>query len=160
MKEGNSRLVYSNTDVEDFMILWKTLTDKEKKSLLFNMLEGGLVSKLHHLARNGEDLIHSDEDGSNLLHHAAFSDNSDVIECLLYIGCDLNQQDSFGRTPLHIASSHGNMNTMKKLLENQKKWFQKDKLGNTFLSLAKEGYAFKIYILTIITFIKKRMLFF
>lgn len=157
MKDPNSKLVFSNTDVEDFMLVWNTLSTKEKKSLLFSMLEGGLVTKLHHLARSGVDLVHSDEDGSNLLHHAAFSDNSDVIECLLYIGCDISKQDSFGRTPLHIASSHGNIETLKKLLKNQKNWFIKDKLGNTYLDLAKEGYKLKIYLLSFLIFIKTRV---
>ncbi|MEY3312053.1 MAG: ubiquitin-protein ligase mib1 isoform [Bacteroidota bacterium] len=157
MKDGNSRLVYSNTDIEDFVLLWNTLSNKEKKSLLFNMLEGGLVSKLHHLARNGFDLVDCDEDGSNLLHHASFSDNPDVIECLVYIGCDISKQDSFGRTPLHIASSHGNLNSLKTLLQYQKQWFQKDKLGNTFLNTAKEGYKLKIYLLSLLVFIKNRI---
>ena len=157
MKDASSKLVFSNTDVKDFMLIWNTLSNKEKKYLLFTMLEGGLVSKLHHLARSGVDLIHSYEDGSNLLHHAAFSDNSDVIECLLYIGCDINKQDSFGRTSLHIASSLGNIGTLKRLLINQKTWFIKDKFGNSYLDLAKEGYKLKIYFFSFLIFIKTRI---
>jgi ankyrin repeat protein len=76
---------------------------------------------------------------------------------LVYIGCDISKQDSFGRTPLHIASSHGNLNSLKTLLQYQKQWFQKDKLGNTFLNTAKEGYKLKIYLLSLLVFIKNRI---
>lgn len=143
------------TDTEDFIFLWKTLSEKEKRTLLFHMLEGGIVNKLQSIALSGEDLIHSDETGSNLLHHAAMSDNPEVITCLLYLGCDIDKKDNNGRTPLHIASSMGNINSLKVILENKNKWRDKDKLGKTYLNVAKEGYKLKIAIHSLIILVKK-----
>jgi ankyrin repeat protein len=157
MSEGNSKIPHSKKYVEEFLILWKTLNDNEKKTLLFNMLEGNLVSKLHHLAIQGVDLVHCEEDGTNLLHHAAYSDNPEVIQCLLYIGCELEKKDINGRTPLHIASTNGNLHTLKILLENSKSWLVKDNFGKNFLQLANENLVFKIYLLTITLFIKKKI---
>lgn len=159
MSDGNSKIPHSKKDVDEFLILWKTLNDKEKKTLLFNMLEGDLVNKLHHLARQGVDLVHCEADGTNLLHHAAYSDNSEVIKCLMYIGCEVERKDENGRTPLHIASENGNLHVLKILLENSKHWFTKDKDGNTFLKVANQDLIFKIYLITLSTLIKKFFLF-
>lgn len=157
MSEGNSKIPHSKKDVEEFLILWKTLNDNEKKTLLFNMLEGNLVTKLQQLAVQGVDLVHCEEDGTNLLHHAAYSDNSEVIRCLLYVGCEIEKKDERGRTPLHIASANGNLQSLRILLENSKNWFDKDNNGKTFLHLVNENIVLKTYLLTIALFIKKKI---
>lgn len=157
MSEGSSKIPHSKTNVGEFLNLWKSLSDKEQKTLLFNMLEGDLVKKLHGLAIRGVDLVDCDEDGSNLLHHAAYSDDPNVIKFLIYLGCDIDKIDNKGRTPLHIASENGNMNSLKILLENSRGWFVKDKLGKTFIQIADDNLLVKIYILIISTFFKKRI---
>lgn len=157
MSDGNSKISHPKKDVEEFLILWKTLNDNGKKTLLFNMLEGNLVHKLQQLAILGVDLVHCEEDGTNLLHHAAYSDNSEVIQCLLYVGCEVEKKDETGRTPLHIASANGNLHALKILLENSKNWFDKDNFGKTFLHLVNENLVLKTYLLTITLFIKKKI---
>ena len=62
MNDGSSKSPHSKTDVEEFLILWKGLNDKERKTLLFNMLEGNLVPKLQQLAISGVDLVDCEED--------------------------------------------------------------------------------------------------
>lgn len=160
MNDGNSKSPHSKTDVEEFLSLWKGLNDKERKSLLFNMLEGNLVTKLQQLAITGFDLVDCAEDGTNLLHHAAYSNDSNVVKCLIYIGCKPEIKDINGRTPLHIASMNGNLQVLKILLEHSKQWLAKDKDGKTFLHIANRDLILKTYLLTISTYIKKKILHF
>jgi ankyrin repeat protein len=157
MNDGSSKSPHSKTDVEEFLILWKGLNDKERKTLLFNMLEGNLVPKLQQLAISGVDLVDCEEDGTNLLHHASYSDNSEVIKCLVYIGCQVDGKDKMGRTPLHIASEYGNLQTLKILLESSKNWFIKDNSGKSFIKIANKENRFKIYILSILVYIKTKI---
>ncbi len=157
MTDGNSKIPHSKANVGEFLNLWKSLNDAKQRTLLFNMLEGDLVEKLHNLAINGVDLVHCDDDGSNLLHHASYSNNSDVIKCLIYLGCEVDKSDAKGMTPLHIASANGNLHSLKILLEHSKRWFIKDKMGKTFVCVADRDSLFKIYILIISTFFKKRI---
>jgi len=157
MTDGNSKIPHSKANVGEFLNLWKSLNDAKQRTLLFNMLEGDLVEKLHNLAINGVDLVHCDDDGSNLLHHASYSNNPDVIKCLIYLGCEVDRADAKGMTPLHIASANGNMHSLKILLEHSKRWLIKDKFGKTFIGVAYKDSLFKIYILIISTFLKKRI---
>jgi len=119
------------------------------------MLEGGTVEKLKYIALQGEDLVDCDETGSNLLHHASISDDPYVIECLLYMGCDINKKNSSGETPLHIASKLGNLKSLKVLLEHTSNYWIKDKFGKTFIGSAKEGLKTKIMWQILISYIKR-----
>jgi ankyrin repeat protein len=157
MTEGNSKIPNSKTNVCEFLNLWKSLNDAKQRTLLFNMLEGDIVDKLHNLAIQGVDLIHCDKDGSNLLHHAAYSDNPDVIKFLIYLGCEVDGKDDKGMTPIHIASANGNIHSLKILLEHSKHWLIKNKSGKTFIGVAYKDSLLKIYILIISTFFKKRI---
>lgn len=145
---------------KDFMCFWNKLDPKEKKELLFHLLEGHLSIKLKELAVSGENLVDCDEDGSNLLHHAALSDDLEAVECLLYMGCDVNKKDKWGRTPLHIASASGNLKVLKKLLLHNKKWFERDNNKKTFLHLANPNLKTRIYFYSFWIFIKRVIFFF
>lgn len=149
----NKQLWGNNSD--DFIDFWKALNSKEKRNLLFHLLEGNLSSKLKELAINGENLVDCDEDGSNLLHHAALSDNVDVIEYLLYMGCDANKRDKWGRTPLHIASATGNIKVLKRLLLSKNTWLEKDNNGDTFLRVAHQNHKWQIYFNFLLILIRK-----
>lgn len=157
MNDGSSKNSHSKTDVEEFFNLWKGLNDKERKTLLVNLLEGNIVPKLQQLAISGVDLVDCEEDGTNLLHHASISDDPEVIKCLVYIGCQVDGKDNNGKTPLHIASECGNLQSLKILLESSKCWFIKDKTGKSFLKSANKNNRSKIYLMSALIFIKKKI---
>lgn len=157
MNDGSSKNPHSKTDVEEFLILWKGLNDNGKKAMLSNMLEGNLVAKLQQVAITGFNLVDCEDDGTNLLHHASYSDNPEVVKCLVYIGCQLDSKDKMGKTPLHIASEYGNLQTLKILLESSKNWFIKDNSGKSFIKVANKNSRLKIYILSILVYIKTKL---
>ena len=49
------------------------------------------------------DVNEKDKDGDTLLHGAAMSGRSNVVEYLISKGVDVNEVDSEGKTPLHLA---------------------------------------------------------
>ena len=59
------------------------------------------------LVRNGCDLELEDKDGDRAIHHAAFGDESSVIEQLHTGGADLNARNKRRQTPLHIGVNKG-----------------------------------------------------
>lgn len=59
------------------------------------------------LVRNGCDLEIEDKDGDRAIHHAAFGDESGVIEQLHAGGTDLNARNKRKQTPLHIGVNKG-----------------------------------------------------
>ena len=58
-----------------------------------------------------------DKDGDRAVHHAAFGDESAVIQLLVNAGADLNARNKRRQTPLHIAVNKGHISVVKSLLE-------------------------------------------
>jgi E3 ubiquitin-protein ligase mind-bomb len=58
-----------------------------------------------------------DKDGDRAVHHAAFGDESSVIQLLAVAGADLNARNKRRQTPLHIAVNKGHISVVKSLLE-------------------------------------------
>ena len=58
-----------------------------------------------------------DKDGDRAVHHAAFGDESAVIELLQRGGCDINARNKRRQTPLHIGVNKGHIAVVKVLLE-------------------------------------------
>lgn len=61
------------------------------------------------LVRHGCDLEIEDKDGDRAIHHAAFGDESSVIEQLHTGGADLNARNKRRQTPLHIGVNKGEL---------------------------------------------------
>lgn len=155
MDDNNSSSAQFGVDSENFISLWKSLKQPEKRTFLLGMLEGGLVKKLQELALNGENLTIVDEDGSTLLHHAAMGGDPSVVDCLMYLGCNPNTQDSRGFTALHVAAEVGAIDVIRKLIANNASLTKRDKFNKTFIGVAKDGYMIIIIYVAIISYVKK-----
>ena len=60
----------------------------------------------------------SDEGGWTALHHASWSNQTDVIERLVDEGADVNRQDDDKDTPLHYAARDNKTEAVRLLLDN------------------------------------------
>ena len=61
-------------------------------------------------------LILQDKDGDRAIHHAAFGDESAVVEQLIKAGSDMNARNKRRQSPLHVAVNKGHTGVVKKLL--------------------------------------------
>ena len=57
-----------------------------------------------------------DKDGDRAIHHAAFGDESAIVEQLVRAGSDLNARNKRRQSPLHVAVNKGHTGVVKKLL--------------------------------------------
>ena len=57
-----------------------------------------------------------DADGRTALHHAALSDDTEVLRQLAAGGGDVNKADEGGWAPLHVAASAGRLSAVEVLL--------------------------------------------
>ena len=64
------------------------------------------------------DLQHRSDNGSNLLHKAAFSGEVEIASDLIDRGVDIDAQDTEGSTPLHRALNVENHELAKLLVES------------------------------------------
>ncbi|WP_396610549.1 ankyrin repeat domain-containing protein [Haloferax sp. S1W] len=64
------------------------------------------------------DLQHRSDSGSNLLHKAAFSGETEIASDLIERGVDIDAQDNEGSTPLHKALNIENYELAKLLVES------------------------------------------
>ena len=79
-----------------------------------------------------------DRSGFTALHQAAQENNTDYIQELVSIGCDVNAVDANGgqQTPLHKATMYGHKKSVKLLLENNADANQCDENGYTPIQTA------------------------
>ena len=79
-----------------------------------------------------------DQSGLMALHQAAQENNTDYIQELVSIGCDVNAVDANGgqQTPLHKATMYGHKKSVKLLLENNADANQCDENGYTPIQTA------------------------
>ncbi len=93
--------------------------------------------KLKTMNRAFPDLLSCrDDDGSTLLHRAAFSGKKAVAELLLAEGADANAIRKDGKTPMHLAAEEGNGAIVEMLMGNKAAAYPKDNNGDTPLNLA------------------------
>jgi ankyrin repeat protein len=81
---------------------------------------------------------------TTLLHAASVNNCSDIIECLIDYGANINVLDSMERTPLHVAVSNGNYESCITLLGRGCKVNERDKYGYSALQLAIKLHKFEI----------------
>ena len=79
-----------------------------------------------------------DPDGNNHLHHAALSDNPEVIIELVKAKCDINAQSKSGDTPLHYAASEGHAKNVEALMHAGANPYITNVTGQTPLHLASQ----------------------
>jgi len=72
-------------------LLWK---QAEKAQLLFE---------------SGEDPLHENKEGDQLLTHAASGGDPDLVKLMLSLGCDPNHRNIHQRTPIHHAARSGHL---------------------------------------------------
>lgn len=93
-----------------------------KNTRLLEAAEQGNLSQVQSLLDQGANILHTGQDGHNVLHKAVISENVDIIHILLRNPATrktlLNRPDArFLDTPLHRAASGGNAEVVKALLQ-------------------------------------------
>lgn len=81
------------------------------------MIKSDLVMNAKSSMITGLSFKMEDKDGDRAVHHAAFGDESSVIQLLAEAGADLNARNKRRQTPLHIAVNKGHISVVKSLLE-------------------------------------------
>jgi ankyrin repeat protein len=59
------------------------------------------------IKKAGGDVMARTKDDATVLHLAARTGQTDVVEWLLFLGADATATDDFGSTPLHGAATQG-----------------------------------------------------
>ena len=91
---------------------------KEEKELIRAVKHGDAARTEALLSREPGLIRTTEDDGTTLLHHAAWKGHAEVARILLDAGADLHAQNSnghWGGTPLH-AAAHGNQKAVAELL--------------------------------------------
>ena len=136
-------LVNGRKDVVDYLI------DKGAKlpeadspqGLLFlvRSIRCGSKKLLDIYLRQGFDLRYENQTKNNLLHYAAESNSTELIDQLMENGLKANEGNIFGWTPLHIAASNGNLEVVKLLLKKDGDANRRTNDGKTPFNLAIEA---------------------
>ncbi|XP_053372667.1 uncharacterized protein LOC123561014 [Mercenaria mercenaria] len=95
----------------------------------------GRCDKIQFLLKMNIDPLKADADGNTFLHHAAMSNQSEVME-KFHETISINTQNNRGNTPLHIACFRGNTKTIESLIKCKAKADVKNKKGETALHVA------------------------
>jgi ankyrin repeat protein len=75
---------------------------------LINAAKKGIIQYLDRCLKDGLDPLYSGESKSSLLHYAAKSHSTELLDKLFKLGVPFNRADIFGWTPLHNAAYYGN----------------------------------------------------
>ncbi len=102
-------------------------------------LRSGSSKFLDKYIRLGFNALYESEAKRNLLHYAAESDSSELVDYLINRGISPNKFDVFGLTPLHLAAWHGNLRVVRTLVQKGLDINARTKDGKTPLSLAAEA---------------------
>lgn len=95
----------------------------------------GRCDKIQFLLKMDIDPMAADVDGNTFLHHAAMSNQSEVID-KFHQTISINTQNNRGNTPLHIACVRGYAKTIESLIDCKAKADVKNKKGETALHVA------------------------
>ena len=85
---------------------------------LHRAAEGGSVTRIHQLIRDGADLEIRDRYGATPLAVAVANDEIEAVERLLEAGADLHACDNNDDTPLHYAANTGSPELTERLLKS------------------------------------------
>ena len=100
----------------------------------------GDVKTVDRLLRKGMSVNVNDEGGWTALHWATMSNRTDVMECLLHEGADVNRQIRFFKnTPLHLAAENNKTEAVRLLLDNGADINLKNDNNKTVLDVARKG---------------------
>jgi len=99
-------------------------------------VQGGHLEVVKYLQANGADIHAVNSYGHNLLHSAAWRENTQMVEYLLEQGIPVNATSKNGRTPLQNASWRGNNAVVHLLLQKGANVDLADEKGQTAMTFA------------------------
>ena len=82
--------------------------------------------------------LHTEINGTMLLHVAASNDLVEQMDKLIEKGADVNRPNSFGSRPIHSAARNGCIRAINRLAEKGAKLNEPNKAKNTPINLAAE----------------------
>jgi hypothetical protein len=108
---------------------------------IVKLIEAGKLVELGSaLEANPEAVNQNNEDDLPLIHHAAMTDNPEVVGVLLNAGANLNMKDSMGRTPLHLAAGWSTVEMVELMWSRGADPSAKTKNGDTPLDFATDNF--------------------
>lgn len=125
--EDNSLLQTLVTATRDHEMSWR--------QPLCIAASSGRCEKVQFLLKMNIDPNTADADGNTFLHHAAMSNQSEVID-KFHQTISINTQNNRGNTPLHIACVRGYAKAIESLINCKAKADVKNKKGETALHVA------------------------
>lgn len=138
--EGHDAWYYAIEDEEDNELLQSLITatrgqEKEWRQPLCIAAANGRAKKVEFILKMHIDPMSSDLDGNTFLHHAAMSNQYEIID-KFHSTISINVQNNRGNTPLHIACFRGYSQTIESLLKCKAKADVKNQKGETALHVA------------------------
>lgn len=67
---------------------------------------------------SGSDICLEDNFNRTCVHYAAMKDHSDIIQCLIERGAELEVGDRDGQTPAHYSAQYNSLNCLQLLLHS------------------------------------------
>ena len=129
MKSSNSQnFTVESSDSKDYFKFFCGIFEVYKKSDFIKLdTILGLNSSLNNImtirkleiikyslkAGIGVDISIKDEHGVTLLHLAAATGQTEVVQCLIESGANINAEDIYRNTPIHHAAHRGNLEVVK-----------------------------------------------
>ncbi|XP_046357539.2 uncharacterized protein LOC124135909 isoform X2 [Haliotis rufescens] len=108
---------------------------KNVKSPILQAASLGLVDKINMLLGLNLDPTACDEEGNSLHHHAAMSNEFEVIKTF-HSQYSIDAENTRGHTALHLACKHGHHETIEVLIQLKAKAGVKNLMGETALHTA------------------------
>ncbi len=104
--------------VQDWIVTSKTIKAKDGagKTCLHYAAEWGYKDSIYSLVERGADPYARTEKGESILFSAVTTNNPEIIDTVIAVGCPVNQRDNLGNTPLHYAVSWDATKSITKLL--------------------------------------------
>ena len=104
---------------------------------LISAVKRGAIDDVRKYLQDGGDPNYQDDCGWAAIHHAAFRDDSEILELLIRVpGLDINAQDKRGQQALHIAAERGCSNIVFLQAYKSKIHLTSDKNGQNALHRA------------------------
>lgn len=114
---------------------------KQKATPLIWAVRTGNQAGCELLISLGADILVRDRNGNSVIHHAASTDQLDLIDTLLSAGADVDGVNNRGQSALHLSTSAGGFAACQLLLDKGASLDLADDAGNTPLHIAAQrGY--------------------
>ena len=112
----------------------------EGVSLLRNAIKSGNITYLEKcLSQDKNATLIESEYGNTLIHYAAESNSTELINKLISVGVDVNKKNINGLTALHVAAHNGNTDVVEFLIKKGLNKEVRTNSGNTSFNLATEA---------------------